>query len=143
MIRVPHVLLLIGQSPSSQPLAPVVLRRVAQPSRIFASLSWHCHPTIHSAVVFLHLKILCNLTALFSDALDALFQRQSPSTGVWAASSNICGGARFHFYSLRRDAAKDMPATSADTAQHNTTHTPHTTEFRSSFLRLHSTLPKA
>jgi len=106
MIRVPHVLLLIGQPPSSQPLAPVVMRRVAQPLRIFSSLSWPCRPTTHSGCIFLHLKVFCNLTALFSDALDALFRRTSPSAGVWAASSNTCGGARFHFHSLRRDAAK-------------------------------------
>ena len=69
----PPVLLLIGQSPSSQPLAPVVMRRVAQPSRIFSSLSWPCHPTIHSIFAYLPSKIFCNLTALFSDALGPCF----------------------------------------------------------------------
>lgn len=73
MIRMPPVLLLIGQSPSSQPLAPVVMRRVAQPSRIFSSLSWPCHPTIHSICAYLPSKIFCNLTALFSDALGPCF----------------------------------------------------------------------
>ena len=97
MIRMPPVLLLIGQSPSSQPLAPVVMRRVAQPSRIFSSLSWPCNPTIHSTCAHLPSKIFCNLTALFSDASSVLFQHKGPTLGVWAASSNTCGGARFHF----------------------------------------------
>lgn len=54
-------------------------------------------PALQSIFAFLHLKIICNLTALFSDASSVLFQHKGPTLGVWAASSNICGGARFHF----------------------------------------------
>ncbi|OAG20300.1 hypothetical protein CC77DRAFT_119259 [Alternaria alternata] len=129
MIRMPPVLLLIGQSPSSQPLAPVVMRRVAQPSRIFSSLSWPCHPTIHSICAYLPSKIFCNLTALFSDALGPCFNTKvlQPVFGPLRQTYVAVHGFIFTACDVTRPRiGRSIGRYSA--AQRSTTHTPYTTQ---------------